>query len=253
MQPAIPRAGLRVLVADDHAVVRDALVQVLNDESGIDVVGEADSVSTGWAGAIATRPDVALLDARLPDGSGIDLCRQLRSALPMTRCVILTGLDDPMTLAAAFDAGASAFVNKQVRPSVLIDAVRQAAATDDDGPGTTQTILVGPATPTRESVRDPRLTNLTTRELEVLHLVGEGLSNRQIGDRLGIAERTANNTASRILSKLHLQTRAQAAVLATELLHDQFALPERSTPRLRPPCKSRASSYFQQPRRAPRV
>jgi two-component system, NarL family, response regulator DevR len=164
------------------------------------------------------RPDVAILDGRLPDGSGIDVCRDVRSALPGTYCLILTSYDDDDAVLASVLAGASGYVLKEVRGSGLIDAVRQVAMGRS---------LIDPAIVTKVMARlqagsgkQDRLAGLTDREREVLDLVADGLTNRQIGERLYLSEKTVKNYVSSLLGKLGLERRTQAAVLGAEIRRD---------------------------------
>jgi len=205
---------IRVFLLDDHELVRRGISALLSAEDDIEVVGEASTAAQAKGRIRATTPDVAVLDVRLPDGSGIDVCRDIRSALPETRCLMLTGYDDDEAIYAAVLAGASGYVIKDIRGSGLVDAVRAVAA---------GTSLLDPALNRRVVERistrhdtDPRLQSLTLRERQVLPLIAEGLTNREIGDRLGLAEKTVKNYISGLLSKLGLQRRTQAAVLHLE-------------------------------------
>jgi len=205
---------IRVFLVDDHELVRRGITALLNAEDDIDVVGEAATAAQARSRIRATRPDVAVLDVRLPDGSGIDVCRDLRSENPDIRCLILTGYDDDEAIYAAVLAGAAGYVIKDIRGSGLVDSVRKVAA---------GLSLLDPALNRRVVERiadshntDPRLESLTAREREVLPLIAEGLTNREIGLRLGLAEKTVKNYISGLLSKLGLQRRTQAAVLHLE-------------------------------------
>ncbi len=205
---------IRVFVVDDHELVRRGVSALLNAEGDIEVIGEAATAAQARARIRATRPDVAVLDVRLPDGSGIDVCRQVRSENPDTACLILTAYDDDEAIYAAVLAGAAGYVIKDIRGSGLLDAVRKVAAGAS---------LLDPALNRRVVERiarthnaDPRLQSLTARERDVLPLIAEGLTNREIGHRLGLAEKTVKNYISGLLSKLGLQRRTQAAVLHLE-------------------------------------
>jgi two-component system response regulator DevR len=202
---------IRIFLLDDHEVVRRGIAELLGAVSGFEVVGEAGTVAQTLPRVLACRPDVAVLDARLPDGSGIDACRDIRTALPDTHCLILTSYDDQ----DAVLAGASGYVLKEVRTAGLVDAIRQVAQGRS---------LIDPAVVSKvlERVRagspaDQRLSSLTAREREVFDLIAEGLTNRQIGERLFLAEKTVKNHVSSLLAKLGLQRRTQAAVLGAEL------------------------------------
>jgi DNA-binding NarL/FixJ family response regulator len=197
---------------DDHEIVRRGLKELLTDE-GFDVIGEAGTAAEALVRVRALRPDVAILDARLPDGSGIDVCRDVRSADPSIACLILTSYDDDDALFAAIMAGAAGYVLKQVHGTDLVDAIRRVAAGQSLlDPAVTARVLErlreGPR-------RDPRLSTLTDQERRVLDLVAEGLTNRQIGTRLGLAEKTVKNYVSSLLAKLGLASRTQAAIYAT--------------------------------------
>ncbi|SDU86201.1 DNA-binding response regulator, NarL/FixJ family, contains REC and HTH domains [Microlunatus sagamiharensis] len=191
----------------------------------IEVVGEAGTVAQALARIPACRPDVAVLDARLSDGSGIDVCREVRSRHPQVRCLVLTSYDDDEALFEAVMAGASAYLLKQVRSSSLTEAIRAVAAGRS---------LLDPAVTGKllERLRraprtDDRLALLTEREREILGLIAEGLSNREIGEQLFLAEKTVKNYVSSLLAKLNLQRRTQAAVLAAQIGRDQHRDPGR--------------------------
>jgi DNA-binding NarL/FixJ family response regulator len=207
---------IRVFLLDDHEVVRRGLVDLLEGEDEIEVVGEAGTVRDATARIPALRPDVAVLDARLPDGSGIDVCRDVRSVDPSIRALILTSYDDDEALFAAILAGASGYVLKQITGTDLIEGVRRVAAGQSlIDPSLTAKVLErvrkGPDTP-------DELAELTEQERKILSLIAEGLTNRQIGEQLYLAEKTVKNYVSSILSKLGLERRTQAAVLASKLL-----------------------------------
>jgi two-component system, NarL family, response regulator DevR len=205
---------VRVFLVDDHEVVRRGVAEVLEDDPGITVAGEAGSVAEALARVPAVRPDVVVIDMRLPDGDGAELCGELRDRVPGLRCMVLTSYSDQEALEAAVRAGASGFVLKQVRGPALVSAVRTVAA------GGTSFDDVAPAVPRDRgpaSAGSDRLALLTDQERTVLRLIGEGLTNRQIGVRMGLAEKTVKNYTSHLLAKLGLERRTQAAILATEL------------------------------------
>ncbi|HET6877480.1 MAG TPA: response regulator transcription factor [Jatrophihabitans sp.] len=213
---AVPRE-LRIFLLDDHAVVRRGIAELLETVEGFHVVGEAGTAAEALPRALACRPDVAVLDARLPDGSGIDVCRDIRAAMPNTHCLILTSYDDEDAVLTSVLAGASGYVLKEVRTSGLVDAIRQAAL----GRSLSDPAILHAA---MDRVRDgagsdKRLAELTDREREVLSLIAEGLTNRQIGERLYLAEKTVKNYVSSLLGKLGLQRRTQAAVLGADVRH----------------------------------
>lgn len=208
-------AGVTVFLLDDHEVVRRGLRDLLEAEDDITVVGESGRADEAARRIPALRPDVAILDARLPDGSGIDVCRDVRSSDPSIKVLILTSYDDDDALAAAIVGGAAGYVLKQVRGQDLVDSVRRVAAGES---------LIDPtlAERTRERFRSresvpPELESLTEQELKILGHVADGLTNRQIGEQMFLAEKTVKNYVSSILAKLGLERRTQAAVLATRL------------------------------------
>ncbi len=206
---------IRVFLLDDHEIVRRGLVDLLSSTADIVVVGEAATAGEALRRIPAARPDVAVLDARLPDGSGIDVCRDIRSAHPEVRCVILTSYDDDEALFAAVMAGASGYLLKQIAGNRLLDAVRAVAAGRSLlDPAVTGKLLDRLRHPAQA---DPRLSQLTPREREILDLVAEGLSNKEIGARMFLAEKTVKNYVSSLLAKLHMQRRTQAAVFGAEI------------------------------------
>jgi DNA-binding NarL/FixJ family response regulator len=214
-QPQEPRK-VRLFLLDDHEIVRRGLRDLFEAEDDLEVVGDVGSAQEAIRITPALRPDVAILDARLPDGSGIDVCRTIRSKNPEIKAIILTSYDDDEALFAAIMAGASGYVLKQVRTADLVDTVRRVAAGQS---------LLDPAVTARvlERLRSPEpeadeLASLTEREREILTLIAEGLTNRQIGQRLYLAEKTVKNYVSSLLAKLGLERRTQAAVLASKLL-----------------------------------
>lgn len=209
--------SIRVYLLDDHEVVRRGLRDLLEGAGDIEVVGESGSAVDATRRIPALRPDVAILDGRLPDGSGVDVCREIRSVDPTIKALILTSYDDDEALFAAILAGAAGYVLKQIAGNDLVDTVRRVAAGQS---------LIDPALMVRvldrvrhgEPTVDDELSKLTDREREILTLIAEGLTNRQIGDRLYLAEKTVKNYVSSLLAKLGLERRTQAAVLAARLL-----------------------------------
>jgi two-component system, NarL family, response regulator DevR len=207
---------IRVFLLDDHEIVRRGLRDLLDAEDDIEIVGESGSAREATARIPALRPHVAVLDARLPDGSGIDVCRDVRSTDPSINALILTSYDDDEALFAAIMAGAAGYVLKQIGAGDLVDTVRRVAAGQS---------LIDPQLMARvlDRVRKgpaehEELAGLTDQERKILALVAEGMTNRQIGERLYLAEKTVKNYVSSILSKLGLERRTQAAVLASKLL-----------------------------------
>lgn len=206
---------VRVFLLDDHEVVRRGVADLLEAEPDLTVVGEAGTAAEALARVPAIRPDVAVLDVRLPDGDGVTVCRELRSQLPELRCLMLTSFADDDALMNAVMAGASGYVLKQIRGSDLVGAVRSVAAGESLlDPRTTARVLERAQAAAER--RGPVAT-LTEQERAVLALIGEGLTNRQIGERMFLAEKTVKNYVSHLLAKLGMQRRTQAAVLATEL------------------------------------
>ena len=205
----------RVFLVDDHEIVRRGIADLLGEEPDLDVIGEAASVTEALALMPAAAPDVAVLDIRLPDGNGIELCRELRSRLPSVQCLMLTSFADDEALFDAIMAGASGFVLKQILGGDLVTAVRTVAAGQSLLDARTTSALLNRIR--RERVRGDPLHTLSEQERTVLELIGEGLTNRQIADRMFLAEKTVKNYVSHLLSKLGLQRRTQAAVLASRL------------------------------------
>ena len=199
---------VRVLLVDDHEVVRRGLRELLEDEDDISVVAEAGGVDEALVRAAATRPDVAVVDVRLPDGGGVELCRRLRALADGPRCLVLTAFDDEEALVGAIMAGASGYLLKQVRGQDLVTAVREVAAGRSLlDPQTTARVLDRMRRPVEVDVLDA----LTEQERRVLDLIGEGLTNRQIAERLFLAEKTVKNYVTAVLSKLGMERRTQAA------------------------------------------
>jgi two-component system response regulator DevR len=202
---------IRVFLVDDHELVRRGLAALLGAEDDIEIVGEAAAAAQARSRIAATQPDVALLDVRLPDGSGVDVCRDIRARFPSIACLMLTGYDDDEAIYAAVIAGAAGYVLKGADGNGLVDAVRKVAAGRS---------LMDPALTLRVLNRmsgrekgDARLDSLSPREAQILALIADGLTNREIGLRLSLAEKTVKNYVSGLLSKLGLQRRTQAAVL----------------------------------------
>lgn len=215
--PAEGRDGpIRVFLLDDHEVVRRGLKDLLEADGDIEVVGESGLAQEAIRRIPALRPHVAVLDGRLPDGSGIDVCRDIRSSHPEIAALILTSYDDDEALFSAIMAGAAGYVLKQIRGTDLVDAVRRVAAGQSLlDPAVTAQVLdrlrQGPPA-------DSALAPLTDQERRVLELIGEGMTNRQIGEQMFLAEKTVKNYVSSVLSKLGLERRTQAAVFASKHL-----------------------------------
>ena len=203
-----------VFLVDDHELVRRGVAELLEAEDDLQVVGEAGSVGEALVRIPLVRPQIAVLDVRLPDGSGVELCRDLRALLPDLACLVLTSFTDDRALLDAVLAGASGYVLKDIRGGDLVGAVRTLAAGGS--------LLDAQATAlVRQRLREPApadvLAQLSEQERRVLALIGEGLTNRQIGATMCLAEKTVKNYVSNVLAKLGLQRRTQVAVLATEL------------------------------------
>jgi two-component system, NarL family, response regulator DevR len=205
---------ITVFLVDDHELARRGIAGLLEAESDIEVIGEAGTAAQARSRILATRPDVAVLDVRLPDGSGIDVCREIRSKDPTIQCLMLTAYDDDEAIYAAVIAGAAGYVLKDIRGAGLVESVRKVAAGRS---------LLDPALTAKvvERMRggakgDPRLASLSARERQIMALIADGLTNREIGLRLSLAEKTVKNYVSGLLSKLGLQRRTQAAILHLE-------------------------------------
>lgn len=212
---------IRVFLVDDHEIVRRGVGSLLDDEEGIEVVGEAGTAAQALARVPALEPDVVVLDVRLPDGDGVTVCRDIRSMLPETRMLMLTSYSDDEALYGAVMAGASGYILKQIHGTDLVGAVRTVA----EGRS-----LLDPESTTRmlrrlreEAGRKDPLGELTDQERRVLELIGEGLTNREIGARMYLAEKTVKNYVSRVLAKLGMARRTQAAAYAVRLSMDPTA------------------------------
>jgi DNA-binding NarL/FixJ family response regulator len=209
---------VRVFLLDDHAVVRRGLRGLLEAEGDLVVVGEAGSAAEAIARIPPTKPDVALIDVRLPDGNGVEVCREIRSAHPEIACLVLTSFADDEALFDAIMAGAAGYLLKQIKENDLVDAVRRVAAGQSLlDPQVTARVLDRLRRP---PVEDARLASLTDQERKILDLIAEGLTNRQIGERIFLAEKTVKNYVSNLLTKLGMERRTEAAVFAARL-HDQ--------------------------------
>jgi two-component system response regulator DevR len=205
----------RVFLVDDHEIVRRGIAELIDRETDLEVVGEAASVREALARVGATRPDVVVLDVRLPDGSGIDLCRAIRSAHPDLPCLMLTAYDDDEASVAAVLAGAAGYVLKDIRGQNLVAGIRRVAAGGSlISAAVNDRVRAGLAKPSMSSTDG--MPDLTLRERQVLELIADGMTNRQIGDRLGLAEKTVKNYVSELLAKLGMERRTQAAVFAAE-------------------------------------
>ncbi|MDQ0381631.1 response regulator [Amycolatopsis thermophila] len=206
---------IKVFLVDDHEVVRRGVGDLLETDPGLTVVGEASTAAQALSRILALRPDVAVLDVRLPDGNGIELCRELRSRLPELNVLILTSYTDEEAMLNAILAGAGGYVIKDIQGLQLVSAVREV--------GSGRSLLDTRAAATlmaklrADAAETGPLAALSNRERTLLELIGEGLTNRQIAERMFLAEKTVKNYVSRLLTKLGLERRTQAAVLATKL------------------------------------
>jgi two-component system, NarL family, response regulator DevR len=214
-----PRPAIRVFLLDDHEVVRRGLADLIGLESDMVVVGEASSKAEALHRIPASRPDVAVLDVRLPDGSGVEVCRDVRSDFPDLHCLMLTSYADDEALFDAILAGASGYVLKEIRGGDLIAAIRQVASGKSLlDPAATQRVLDRIR---RGEQQDDQLRGLSDQERRILELIGEGMTNRQIGEAMHLAEKTVKNYVSSLLAKLGMERRTQAAAFAARLATEQ--------------------------------
>ena len=205
---------VKVFLLDDHEIVRRGVRELLEADGGIEVVGEASTAAEAVARIPATRPDVAVLDVRLPDGSGVEVCREVRSEQPSIACLMLTSFSDDDALFEAIMAGASGYVLKQIRGNDLVTAIRRVARGESLlDPSVTAKVLHRLRHPSEE---DERLAKLTPQERRILDLIAEGATNRQIGNELHLAEKTVKNYVSNMLMKLGMSRRTEAAVFAVK-------------------------------------
>jgi DNA-binding NarL/FixJ family response regulator len=205
----------RVFLLDDHEVVRRGVRELIDAEDDLEVVGEAGTAEEAFHRIPPTRPDVALLDVRLPDGNGVEVCREVRSSHPEVACIMLTSFSDDEALVQAVMAGASGYLLKQIRGTDIVDAVRRVAS----GQSLLDESLVARvrAQFREDSAEDERLARLTNQERRILALIAEGMTNRQIGAEMHLAEKTVKNYVSNLLAKLGMERRTQAAVFAARL------------------------------------
>ncbi|MGF1431985.1 response regulator [Kitasatospora sp. LaBMicrA B282] len=213
---------IRVFLLDDHEVVRRGVHELLSDEPDVEVVGEAGTAAEALTRIPAVAPDVAVLDVRLPDGNGVEVCREIRSQRPEVRCLMLTSFSDDEALFDSIMAGASGYVLKAIRGSDLLSAVRDVAAGKSllDPVATSRVLerLRGGGGAAKE---DEKLAQLTRQERRILELIGEGMTNRQIGAELHLAEKTVKNYVSSLLAKMGMARRTQAAAYVARLGSDQ--------------------------------
>jgi two-component system, NarL family, response regulator DevR len=210
--------AIRVFLVDDHEVVRRGLKDLLDAEEDIEVVGDAATAGMALAGIAATAPDVAVLDVRLPDGNGVEVCREVRARDPRIACLMLTSFGDDEALFDAIMAGAAGYLLKDIRGNDLVEAVRHVATGESLlDPSVTGKVLDRLR---KGDDEDPRLTSLSDQERKILVLIAEGLTNRQIAERMHLAEKTVKNYVSNLLAKLGMHRRTEAAVFYTQLEHD---------------------------------
>jgi len=209
------RGNITVFLLDDHEIVRRGVHDLLEAEPDITVIGEAGTAESALARIPALKPDVAVLDVRLPDGNGVTVCREIRSKMPGVACLMLTSYGDDEALFDAIMAGAAGYVLKQIRGTDLVGAVRTIASGRS---------LLDPEAASRvmqrmrdQAQRSDPLAGLTEQERRILELIGEGLTNRQIGERLFLAEKTVKNNVSSLLAKLGMQRRTKAAVFGANV------------------------------------
>src|SRR5215469_6405337 len=218
MTEAAQTPAIKVFLLDDHEIVRRGVRDLLEAEADITVIGEAATAASALARIPALRPDVAILDVRLPDGDGVTVCREIRSQLPEVACLMLTSFGDDEALFDAIMAGAAGYVLKQIRGLDLVGAVRTVAS------GASMLDPQAAAKVMRrmrdQAARSDPLAELTGQERRILELIGEGLTNRQIGERMFLAEKTVKNYVSALFAKLGMERRTQAAAYATRVLHE---------------------------------
>ena len=216
---------VRVFLLDDHEIVRRGVKELLEAEGDLEVVGEAGTAAEALARIPPTRPDVAVLDVRLPDGDGVQVCREIRSAHPEIQCLMLTSFADDEALFQAIMAGASGYVLKQIKGADVVEAVRSVAAGRSLlDPSVTARVLERLR---KGSEEDELLARLSPQERNILRLIADGLTNRQIAEQVHLAEKTVKNYVSNLLAKLGMERRTQAAVYAARLGAQQGRAPER--------------------------
>jgi DNA-binding NarL/FixJ family response regulator len=213
------RGKIGVFLLDDHEIVRRGVRELLESEDDIEVVGEAGTAESALARIPALRPDVAVLDVRLPDGDGVSVCREIRSRMPEVACLMLTSFSDDEALFDAIMAGAAGYVLKQIRGTDLIGAVRTIASGESMlDPEAASRVMKRMRDQAKKS--DP-LSELTDHERQILELIGDGLTNRQIGERMFLAEKTVKNYVSVLFTKLGMERRTQAAAYAARYFADE--------------------------------
>jgi len=211
--------SIRVFLLDDHEVVRRGVREILEVQEDFEVVGEAGTAEEALARIPAVAPDVAIIDMRLPDGNGVEVCRDVRSRNPEVQCVVLTSFADDEALFDSIMAGAAGYLLKQIKGPDLADAIRRVASGQSLlDPNVTERVLErlrnGPK-------QDERLARLTEQERKILDLIAEGLTNRQIGERMFLAEKTIKNYVTNLLAKLGMERRTEAAVFAARIAAEE--------------------------------
>ena len=215
--------AVRVFLLDDHEIVRRGVRELLEAEGDLEVVGEAGTAAEALARIPPTRPDVAVLDVRLPDGDGVEVCREIRSAHPEIHCLMLTSFADDEALFQAIVAGASGYVLKQIKGADVVEAVRAVASGRSLlDPSVTARVLERLRSGSDE---DELLARLSPQERNILRLIADGLTNRQIAEEVHLAEKTVKNYVSNLLAKLGMERRTQAAVYAARLGAQQGRAP----------------------------
>ena len=209
---------ITVFLLDDHEIVRRGLRELLELEDDIEVISEAGTAEEALTRIPATRPDVAVLDVRLPDGDGIEVCRDIRSSHPETKCIMLTSFADDEAVYAAILAGACGYLLKQVRGNEIVEGIRRVASGESLlDPSVTAKVIER----LQRGPEDDELAHLTPQERRILNLIAEGLTNRQIGEQMFLAEKTVKNYVSNLLAKLGMSRRTEAAVFATKVADRQ--------------------------------
>lgn len=211
---------IRVFLVDDHEIVRRGVADLINAERDLEVVGEASTHKQAVARVAAVMPDVAVLDVRLPDGSGIDLCREIRSRHPDVICLMLTAYDDDEASRTAVLAGAAGYVLKDIRGQGLLESIRRVARGERlvDAAVSRRVVEQAAAAPVSAPGSSGAATEgLSLRERQILELIADGLTNRQIGEHLELAEKTVKNYVSGLLAKLGMERRTQAAVYGAQV------------------------------------
>ncbi len=216
--------SIRVFLLDDHEIVRRGVRELLEAQDDIEVVGEAATAAEGVSRIPPAQPDVAIVDMRLPDGNGVEVCREVRSIDGSIQCLILTSFSDDEALFDSIMAGAAGYLLKQIKGTDLVDAVRRVASgqslpRSERDRACLERLRTGPE-------EDPRLARLTDQERKILDLIAEGLTNRLIGERLFLAEKTVKNYVSNLLAKLGMERRTEAAVFATKLASARKSQPQ---------------------------